>query len=77
MRSLTDKVILLLIRRGIEMKKILLSVLTVLCIQANMSAQAQLTTKKVKIEDFTEKVTKVVLSGNIFYDSSIANASAP
>ena len=74
MRSLTDKVILLLIRRGIEMKKILLSVLTVLCIQANMSAQAQLTTKKVKIEDFTEKVTKVVLSGNIFYDSSVQEA---
>jgi hypothetical protein len=39
-----------------------------------MAAQAQITTKKVKIEDFTEKVTKVVLSGNMFYDSTLKEA---
>lgn len=31
-------------------------------------AQAQITTKKVKISDFADKVTKVVLTGNDFYD---------
>ncbi len=36
-----------------------------------MSAQAQINTKKVKIEDFTEKTTKVVLTGNIFFDQSL------
>ena len=33
-------------------------------------AQAQINTKKVKIADFTEKITKVVLNGNAFYDSA-------
>ena len=32
------------------------------------SAQAQINTKKVKISDFTQKVTKVVLNGNDFFD---------
>lgn len=32
------------------------------------SAQAQIDTKKMKIEDFTEKTTKVVLTGNLFFD---------
>lgn len=32
------------------------------------SAQAQIDTKKVKISDFTQKVTKVVLNGNEFFD---------
>ena len=36
-----------------------------------MSAQAQIITKKVKIEDFSERPTKIVLTGNAFYDSSI------
>ncbi len=34
-------------------------------------AQAQITTKKVKFSDFTEKTTKIVLTGNTFYDLSI------
>lgn len=34
-------------------------------------AQAQINTKKVKISDFTEKITKVVLTGNDFYDISL------
>ena len=33
------------------------------------SAQAQIETKKVKISDFTQKITKVVLHGNEFYDA--------
>ena len=33
------------------------------------SAQAQIETKKVKISDFPQKVTKVVLHGNEFYDA--------
>ena len=40
-------------------------------IPVTMSAQAQINTKKVKIEDFTEKTTKVVLTGNIFFDQSL------
>ena len=34
-------------------------------------AQAQITTKKVKISDFTQKVTKVVLSGNELIDIAL------
>lgn len=34
------------------------------------SAQAQINTKKMKIADFPQKVTKVVLPGNTFYDSA-------
>ncbi len=34
-------------------------------------AQAQINTKKVKISDFTEKITKVVLTGNDFYDIAL------
>ena len=56
------------------MKRILLLVSALLCIQINLGAQAQITTKKVKIEDFSEKVTKIVLSGNIFFDSDIKEA---
>ena len=33
--------------------------------------QAQINTKKVKLGDFTQKVTKVVLSGNEFMDSAL------
>lgn len=56
------------------MKKILILLVAALFIPAVMAAQAQITTKKVKIEDFTEKVTKVVLSGNMFYDSTLKEA---
>lgn len=35
--------------------------------------QAQVDTKKVKISDFTQKTTKVVLTGNQFYDGSLKN----
>ena len=34
-------------------------------------AQAQIDTKKVKISDFTQKITKVVLTGNQFYDTCL------
>lgn len=52
------------------MKKIF-ALLAALAIPVLMSAQAQITTKKVKIEDFTEKTLKVVLSGNTFFDSAL------
>lgn len=38
--------------------------------------QAQINTKKMKINDFTQKVTKVVLSGNEFMDSALQNEVA-
>ena len=52
------------------MRKILI-LLTALVIPVITSAQAQINTKKVKIGDFTEKITKVVLTGNSFMDSSL------
>lgn len=50
-----------------NMKKIILLIASVL-LPVLVSAQAQINTKKVKIEDFTEKTTKVVLTGNLFFD---------
>lgn len=38
--------------------------------------QAQIDTKKVKISDFTQKITKVVLTGNMFYDGCLKNEVA-
>ena len=52
------------------MKKFYIIMLTAL-LPIFASAQAQINTKKVKIGDFTQKTTKVVLTGNIFYDSSL------
>ena len=37
-----------------------------------MSAQAQIVTKDAKIEDFQEKTTKIVLTGNEFFDSALS-----
>lgn len=51
------------------MKRIIIAIATIfLTIPA--SAQAQIDTKKVKISDFTQKVTKVVLNGNAFFDTT-------
>ncbi len=50
------------------MKKIII-LLTAVMLPLLAGAQAQITTKKVKVGDFTEKITKVVLGGNPFYDT--------
>lgn len=50
-----------------NMKKIILIIATII-MPLLASAQAQIDTKKVKISDFTQKVTKVVLGGNEFFD---------
>lgn len=52
------------------MKKILIFFLAAL-LPVMVSAQAQINTKKIKIADFTQKVTKVVLTGNSFYDGAL------
>lgn len=52
------------------MKKLLM-ILAVALVPVVAGAQAQINTKKVKISDFTEKITKVVLTGNDFYDLSL------
>ena len=44
---------------------------TALLLPMLAGAQAQINTKKFKIGDFTEKTTKIVLSGNDFYDSCL------
>ena len=36
-----------------------------------LCAQAQIDTKKMKISDFTQKITKVVLTGNQFHDATL------
>ena len=46
-------------------------ILAVALIPMIAGAQAQILTKKVKISDFTEKVTKVVLTGNEIFDLSL------
>lgn len=56
--------------RRLEMKKIFIAIMAVL-LPLVAGAQAQINTKKIKIGDFTQKTTKIVLTGNIFYDSSL------
>ena len=46
-------------------------ILAVALIPMIAGAQAQILTKKVKISDFTEKMTKVVLTGNEMFDLSL------
>lgn len=57
------------------MKKIIISFIS-LMLPMLAGAQAQINTKKVKIGDFTEKITKVVLNGNSFYDLSLKDEIA-
>ena len=52
------------------MKKLLI-ILAAAIIPMIAGAQAQIHTKKAKISDFTEKVTKIVLTGNDFFDLSL------
>lgn len=57
------------------MKKIIITIAAVV-LPLLAGAQAQIVTKKVQLEDFTEKVTKVVLNGNTFYDSALKDEVA-
>lgn len=57
------------------MKKIII-LLAVVMLPVLAGAQAQINTKKVQLEDFMEKVTKVVLNGNTFYDASLKDEIA-
>lgn len=57
------------------MKKIIITIAAVV-LPLLAGAQAQIVTKKVQLEDFTEKVTKVVLNGNAFYDSALKDEVA-
>ena len=50
-----------------EYKRIVV-ILSAMLISLAAAGQAQINTKKVKISDFTQKVTKVVLGGNPFFD---------
>ena len=52
------------------MKRILIVLISVL-LPVLSYGQAQINTKKVKIGDFTRKITKVVLTGNEFFDISL------
>ena len=57
------------------MKKILLFIALV-AMPIFASAQAQIDTKKVKIGDFTQKITKVVLTGSAIYDGVLQDEVA-
>lgn len=52
------------------MKKRIFAVIACVIMPLLASAQAQIVTRKMKFEDFTEKTTKVVLTGNMFFDNS-------
>lgn len=54
------------------MKKTFAIILAVL-LPAMAWGQAQINTKKVKIADFTQKITKIVLTGNEFFDMALQN----
>lgn len=54
------------------MRKLLTIVLSFL-LPLYVMGQAQINTKKIKIADFTQKTTKIVLTGNLFYDSALQN----
>ena len=56
--------------------KRLLIILTAILMPLMANAQAQINTKKIKIADFTQKTTKVVLTGNEFYDVALRNEIA-
>lgn len=58
------------------MTKRILSIIIALLMPLLALGQAQITTKKVKISDFTRKVTKVVLSGNEFMDTALQDEVA-
>lgn len=58
-----------------DMKKIIIFIIAMILPLA-AGAQAQITTKKVKISDFTQKITKVVLNGNVFYDTTLKDEVA-
>ena len=57
------------------MKKIIITIAAIV-LPLLAGAQAQINTKKVQLGDFTEKVTKIVLNGNSFYDSSLKDEVA-
>lgn len=54
------------------MKKTL-AIITAILLPVLVWGQAQINTKKIKIADFTRKITKVVLSGNEFFDMALQN----
>lgn len=58
------------------MTKKILTIITALILPLMAFGQAQITTKKVKLSDFTQKVTKVVLSGNEFMDTALQDEVA-
>lgn len=57
------------------MKKLII-IIAALIMPLMAGAQAQINTKKAKISDFTQKVTKVVLNGDSFYDTSLKDEIA-
>ena len=57
------------------MKKFL-TLLAAIILPLAVYAQAQITTKKIKISDFPEKTTKVVLTGNALYDAVLKDEIA-
>lgn len=57
------------------MKRVLIFI-TVALFPLLADAQAQIQTKKIKIADFTQKTTKIVLTGNEFYDTALRDEIA-
>ena len=53
------------------MKRLMLLLIAAV-LPVTLSAQAQIVTKDAKIKDFQEKTTKIVLTGNEFFDSALS-----
>ena len=57
------------------MKRVLIFI-TAALLPLLANAQAQINTKKIQIADFQQKITKVVLTGNEFYDLALRDEIA-
>ena len=51
--------------------KRLISLAVVLCVSVSVVAQGRVTTRKHLVADFTDKITKVVMSGNEVLDGAL------
>ena len=56
------------------MMRRLITIIATLAISASAFGQAQITTRKEKLSDFTSRTMKVVLSGNHFIDLVLRDA---
>ena len=67
---MTDLRIIFAEQKSMNMKR-LISLTVLLCVSAALFAQGKVTTRKHLFSDFTDKITKVVMSGNELLDGAL------